>query len=948
MTTDKTMPHDATGDRDRESLYRFVVDNAVDGFFCIDVERRFVEVNDAFCRMFGYPRDEILGLTPLDLVAQESHPELIRQMQSIETTDRRHYRLVGQRRDGSRFPIVLNNTTYRLADGTAAGSFGFVADLTSFAEAERAVEASERELKSILDNMQDTYYRTDVEGRIVRASPSVASLLGYTPEEVLGKPLADLYYDPQDRREFLQSMSASGGRIAGYDSRLRHRAGHEVWVLTNAQYVKDDEGRIVGIEGTTRDNTEHRRMVEALRHSEARLSGLIEALPDAVFLKDGQGCWQVVNNAGLRLFRLAGEDWRGRDAQQIARLRPDLKGEMTECRLSDEAAWRQGVATRTEERLIDGDGRERQWEFVKLPLFNPDGSRRALVVVARDLTEHRRAEENQRLAASVFENSGEAIVIMDADGSVVSANHAFTQMTGYHPEEVTGRKPPSLDSHLHDESFYRRLWTNLHDSSYWQSEIWSRRKNGEVFPEWLGISALRAPDGRVTHYVAISSDISERKAAQARIEFLAHHDPLTDLPNRLLLRDRLEQAIAHGERTGTKVALLFIDLDRFKTINDSLGHPVGDRLLQEAAARLRDCVRSMDTVSRQGGDEFLIILTELKDDDAITHVVEDVLTELAVPFSLDGHEVAISCSVGIAVYPEDGPRYDSLLKKADIAMYHAKEAGRNTFRYYSERMNIDALERLELQNRLRRGLEMDEFILYYQPLVELASGRIVGAEALVRWDSPEMGLVMPARFIPVAEESGLIVPLGQWVLDEACREQRRWQDAGYGDLSVAVNLSAIQFRRGSVEEGVMRALGAAGANPAALELELTESILLQGAEHVLASVRRLKSLGVRLAIDDFGTGYSSLAYLKRFAVDKLKIDQSFVRDLPTDSDNAAIVRAVIQMARSLGLAVLAEGVETADVAENLRLLRCDYVQGFHFGRPMPAVEFRELIARRSR
>ena len=802
---------------DNEKFYRFVVANAVDGFYVIDRQRRFVDVNESLCRMFGYAHDEMVSKTPADFIASESRGEMMRQMDRIEFTDSRHYRLTGLRKDGSTFPISLNAVTYRDAAGTVVGAFGFVADLTSNVEAEQAVAASERELQRMLDHMQDTYYRTDAAGRVMLGSQSVQSLLGYSPDELRGRPLADLYFLPSDRDDFLQRMAASNGAIKGYQSRLRHKDGHEVWVLTNAQYLHDASGAITGIEGTTRDNTEQRR-----------------------------------------------------------------------------------------------------------------------------------AEESLRLAANVFENSGEAIMIMDADTHVVSVNWAFTQMTGYRQDEVLGRTPAILTSDLHDGEFYRHLWRTLRETGYWQGEIWNRRKSGEVFPEWLGISTLRGTTGEVTHYVAISSDISERKASEARIEFLAHHDPLTDLPNRLLLKDRLERAIVHGERTETKVALLFVDLDRFKTVNDSLGHPVGDRLLREAAQRLRQSIRDMDTVSRQGGDEFLVVLTELRDGDAITRVAEDILSALAVPFFLDGHDVAISCSIGVAVFPEDGSDFDGLQKKADIAMYHAKEAGRNTFRYYTERMNIDAMERLDLQNRLRRGSELGEFVLYYQPIIELASNAIVGAEALVRWNSDDFGLVAPGRFISVAEESGLIVQLGEWVLSEACRELRRWHDAGHTQLSMAVNLSAIQFRRGSVEESVMRALEAAGADPAALELELTESILLQGAEHVLASVRRLKSLGVRLSLDDFGTGYSSLAYLKRFAIDKLKIDQSFVRDLPTDPDNAAIVRAVIQMAKSLNLRVLAEGVESDAAAENLRLLECDFVQGFHFGRPMPAEEFRALIEQQKR
>lgn len=925
-------------------FFRYVVENAVDGFFILGPGRQFIEVNEALCRMFGCQRDDMLGKTPLAFAAEESRAELIAQIKSIETTEHRRYRLVGQRLDGSKFPILLNNTSYHDRSGAVAGSFGFITDLSSLVEAQQAVAASERELQGILDNMQDTYYRTDVAGRIVRLSASGSTLLGYPLTEAIAKPLADFYFDPRDREAFLKTLAANGGSVSGYESRLRHRDGREIWVLTNAHYLRDADGRVVGIEGTTRDNTEHRRMVEALRYSEARLNGLIEALPDAVFLKDGEGRWQVVNSAGLRLFHLIGADWRGKSSPEIADMRPDLTKEMVECRLSDEAAWQAGRVTRSEEAILDPSVGERLWEFVKLPMFNPDGGRRSLVVVARDLTEQRRVEENLRLAAQVFENSGEAIVIMDARSRVVSVNSAFADITGYLADEVLGKTPSVLASDLHDDAFYQRLWTSLRESGYWHGELWSRRRNGEAYPAWLGISTLRGPQGGVSHYVAIFSDISERKAAEARIEFLAHHDPLTDLPNRLLLRDRLERAIAQGERAGSRVALLFIDLDRFKTVNDSLGHPVGDRLLREAAMRLRKCVREMDTVSRQGGDEFLIVLTELRDGDDVTRVAESILAAMSEPFSLDGHDVAISCSVGVAVYPEDGQGFDELLKKSDIAMYHAKEAGRNAFRYYTERMNIDALERLDLQNRLRRGLEQDEFVLHYQPVVDLASGRIVGAEALVRWNSPDEGLVMPGRFIAVAEESGLIVPLGDWVLQEGCRQLRRWADAGHGHLFLAVNLSAIQFRRGSVEESVTRALRAAGADPGSLELELTESILLQGAEHVLASVHHLKDLGVKLSIDDFGTGYSSLAYLKRFAVDKLKIDQSFVQGLPADADNAAIVRAIIQMAKSLNLQVLAEGVEEAAAVAHLRELQCDYVQGYYFGRPVAAGEFGKLIA----
>ena len=548
-----------------------------------------------------------------------------------------------------------------------------------------------------------------------------------------------------------------------------------------------------------------------------------------------------------------------------------------------------------------------------------------------------------QLAATVFSDTLEAIMITDADNRIISVNRAFTSVTGYSADEIIGTSPPLVSASHHNAEFREQLREELFNTGHWSGEAWNRRKNGEIFPQWLSISAVRNQAGEPLKYVAIFSDLSERKAAEERIDFLARHDILTRLPNRFLLRDRAEQAFAHAERAHNKVALLLLDLDHFKHINDSLGHPVGDTLLQTVADRLRLTTRDTDTVSRQGGDEFLVLLTDIHDSDDIASIVEKMMRTLGKPCSVAGQDMTISCSVGIAVYPEDGIDFDILAKNADAAMYHAKESGRNTFRYYSQQMNEDAVARLDIQNRLHRALDRNEFILHYQPLIDLANNSIVGAEALVRWNCPELGMQPPGLFIPVAEDTGLIVQLGEWVLNEACRQARAWHDAGHGHLIMAINLSPIQFTRGDLVATIRNALAASGVNPAHIELEITESVLMKDTEHVLATVRQLHGMGLRLAIDDFGTGYSSLAYLRRFAVEKLKIDQSFIRDLPTDPDAGAIVRAVIQMAKSLKIAVLAEGVETADIAHDLDLLGCDYAQGYYFGRPMPAEAFAKLL-----
>ena len=442
----------------------------------------------------------------------------------------------------------------------------------------------------------------------------------------------------------------------------------------------------------------------------------------------------------------------------------------------------------------------------------------------------------------------------------------------------------------------------------------------------------------------MKQEIDERKATEARIEYLAYHDALTRLPNRLLAKDHMEMAISFAEGARNKVALLFLDLDNFKTINDSLGHLVGDSLLKATAARLHDCIRNTDTLARLGGDEFLIVLADVHNADVITDMSEHILEQLARPFVIEGHELSTSFSLGIAVYPDDGTSFETLLMKADTAMYHAKDAGRNTYRYHTEKMNLDAIEHLQIRNSLQKALERGEFVLHYQPQIDLRTMAVIGVEALLRWNHPVFGMVAPGRFISIAEDSGLIVPIGEWVLAEACREAASWQRAGLPKLTIAVNLSAVQFRRGNLERSVQHALADSGLGPELLELELTESILIQNTEKVLAQVQRLKAIGVQLSVDDFGTGYSSLAYLKRFNVDKLKIDQSFVRDMVDDVNDAAIVRAIIQMAHSLNLRTIAEGVEDARLLAALREEGCDDAQGYYFARPMPADELVRYLA----
>jgi len=560
------------------------------------------------------------------------------------------------------------------------------------------------------------------------------------------------------------------------------------------------------------------------------------------------------------------------------------------------------------------------------------------------ISERDQLAEKQLLAAKMFESSYSGVLITDPEGTILSVNAAFSRITGYAFEEALGQNPRILASARHDREFFRQMWHEISTNDQWVGEIWNRRKNGEIYPQWLLISAVRDATGKLTNFMGMLSDISDQKAAEAHIEYLVNHDPLTGLPNRILLRDRTERAIASLAREQRKLALLYVDLDNFRMFNDSLGHACGDELLKAVAQRLRSCVRETDTVCRQGSDEFIVLLSDIAEGSAAALTAAKILAGLADPVAVNGTELKISSTIGISVYPDDGKDFFTLLKNADTALRYAKESERGSYRFFMDRMNEGVRERFALESRLHGALDRGEFILHYQPLVNFRSGKIIGAESLIRWNSPEMGLIPPARFIPVAEQTGAIVAIGAWVVFEAARQLAEWQAGGLPLEIIAVNLSAVQFTRGQLVETVRQALADNGLPAACLELEMTESILIHDTAQALETVRLLKALGVRLSLDDFGTGYSSLSYLTRFAVDKIKIDQSFVRELVVSKEAVKIVRSIIALGHSLGLETIAEGIESSEQSRMLCGYGCTQAQGYFYGRPLPAPDFARLFA----
>lgn len=685
-------------------------------------------------------------------------------------------------------------------------------------------------------------------------------------------------------------------------------------------------------------------MLDAISESEEKVKLLLDSTAEGIYGSNLDGTCVFCNPAAVRLLGYARPDeLLGKNIHQLTHhSHPDGRPyPVHECRGLE--AVKSGAGIHIEDEVFwKADGQAIPVEYWAYPVLR-NGVIIGSVVTFNDITDKLHAEKQMRLSAKVFENSREGVIITDADNRIVTVNNAFTEITGYTREEALWQNPRILKSGEHGPDFYTAMWQSITKQGHWQGEIWSRRKNGEVYPEWLSISTVTDTRGAITHYIGLLADISERKSADERIRYLAQYDALTGLPNRALFQDRLLQAMANAQRDGEKFAVLFLDLDRFKTINDSLGHPIGDRLLQQAAARLTASVRPIDTVCRQGGDEFVIILLQIKNAADPALLAQKILASISQPYDIDDLELHVTPSIGIAIYPEDGRDTESLIKNADAAMYHAKENGRNNYQYFTENLNARAFERLSLENSLRRALERREFLLHYQPLVNLGSGAIIGAEALIRWQHPDFGLVPPDKFIPVAEDCGLIVPIGEWVIQEACRQNKAWQDAGLAPIPVAVNISALQFRQKNLEEVIQRILTESGLAAGHLEIELTESAIMKGAESTVETLLRFKKMGLRLSVDDFGTGYSSLSYLKRFPIDKLKIDRSFVRDVSIDPDDAAIASAIIAMAHRLRLRVIAEGVENQDQLDFLLQEGCDEAQGYHYSKPLPADGLERLL-----
>jgi len=926
-----------------ESL-RLLVDGAVDhAVLMLDGEGRVASWNTGVERVTGYAEQELVGqpvsriYLPDDVGSRKPQQDL-----KIAAGNGR-WETAGWRvrKDGSRFWAKVIITALRDRSGALSGFGQVIEDLTERKRTEIELRLSHQ--RFALAAPGGVSWEWSVSGRGSCLSARLKELLGYEQHEMENSLSAwESLLHPEDRDKTLELVRAHLEHHVPYDTeyRLRAKSGEYRWFRASGQAVRDEPGGEMYVASSVVDTTEHKRAELALAETEARYRQLVELSPDAIHIHQ-DGKLVFVNNACVRLFGAtrAGE-LLGRPLLDF--IHPDQRGTVRERMRVQYTEMR--VIPGMEQTAVRLDGSTVEVDITSAP-FTFDG-RPAIQTVVRDITERRRAERELREAEDRYrrlvELSPEPIFV-HADFKYVYVNPAFVSLMGAsHAEELLGR---SVLDHVHPD--FRdavrervRLQVDEDKTPPVTEQIYVRR-DGTLIEMEVSAAPFMFEGKRAVQVFA--RDITERKRYEARIEYLATHDDLTDLANRNLLNDRVTQAISHARRSESMLAIMFLDLDRFKVINDGLGHPVGDALLKAAASRLTRLVRDGDTVARLGGDEFVILLADLHKSADVYIVAQKVLDAFQQAMSVDGREMYVTPSIGVSVYPQDGTDFDTLVKNADVAMYRAKGLGRNTYQFFTAEMSEGLQRRVDLESQLHDALKRQELHLVYQPKVDLARGHISGVEALLRWDNPKLGSVPPASFIPLAEETGLIVRIGEWVLRTACAQAKAWQSMGLPSLVMSVNLSARQFLQQDIVGSVRNALEQTGLAPEYLELELTESLIAKDIEKVVVTIDQLKALGVQFSIDDFGTGYSSLSHLKRFKLDRLKIDRSFIHNLHGDGGDAAISLAVIALARSLKLKVTAEGVETAEQCAFLREHGCDEMQGYYFSKPVRDSEIAMML-----
>ena len=911
----------------------------------MDVNGTLLQINHAGLKMIeAESPEQIIGqqLPPLVLPEHRDAFRALTERVFAGESGNLKFEIYGLK--GSHRWLDTHAVPLRDAGGHITALLAVTRDISEHKASETALQEALDRLKKIAGRLPGLIFqfqlRPDGSSCFPFASEAIRDIYRVSPEEVredASKVFATLHPDDYDGTVASIQVSARNLTPWRHEYRVKFKNGTVRWLFGNSLPQREADGSVLW-HGFITDITERKRETASLLESEARFRTMADSAPVLIWIARPDKFFHYFNKGWL--------EFTGRTMKQeigngwIANIHPE---DFQRCFATYASSFDARKEFSMEYRLRRFDGEYRWLLDHGVPLYDQQNNFLGYIGSCIDITPRKLVEADLRIASTAFE-SQEAMAITDKNQIILRVNQAFVRVTGYSVEEAVGNTPSLLKSGRQDDRFYQAMWESLCRDGHWQGEIWNRRKNGEIYPEWLNITAVTDESGQVTNYVASFSDITARKMAEHEIQHLAFYDPLTQLPNRRLLQERLKHGIEVERREGKHLALLMLDLDRFKAVNDSLGHQAGDALLQQVGSRITGRLREVDLVARLGGDEFIVLLEDIAHPDDAARVAEDIIADLSKPFKLvQNDDVRIGASIGISLYPQHGDSVEMLLDHADAALYHAKDQGRGCFAYFSEDLTLAVRERIALEVRLRKAIKQQELRVFYQAQIDIADDRIVGAEALVRWQDPIEGLIPPCRFIPIAEETNLIAEIGEWVLRETCRQGRQWLDQGLPPLTLAVNVSPHQFRRSDINALVATVLHETGFPAEHLELEITESGLMENQDKTTHILNSLHNQGIRLAIDDFGTGYSSLTYLKHFPLDVLKIDKSFIDDIPHNKDDMGIAATIVAMGHILGFKVLAEGVETLEQLAFLQTQNCDLYQGYLKSRPLPADAFIELL-----
>lgn len=927
-------------------LFRTLIDRSSDAIEIIDpVSGKFLDMNDKAYHELGYTREECLALTVFDIDTLIEPDTFSKNMKKLYHSDEFILETEHQRKDGSRFPVEVN---MKIIQHDRDYLIAMVRDITERKEAEKQKNELQEKLNLAISSANVGIWIWNLKTNKLFFSKEWKKQIGYNEDEIKDD------YNEWESRLHPDDRERANQKVIEYQKqdhpkkkyqqefRLRHKDGSYRWIMDQGKIKYDETGEAELFLGTHIDITPLKKAESAVIKSKERLDHVISSTPTVLY------SLRVENNRFI-------PEWISKSITRIS-------GYQVEEALQADF-WERHVHPDDREHCmeslslsLEGNNFVDDYRFLHkqgYPIYIHDecrilrdskGKMKEIIGSWSDVTEQHMEQERNRLYTTAFENTSEGVVITGLNGEILSVNQAYMDICGYSEEELIGKNPSMLHSGKHDRAFYQTMWDHIAKSGSWNGEVWNRRKNGELYPQWLSINVVKDDQDQPSHYVGVSTDITQRKYTEEKLEHLAHYDALTDLPNSMLFRSRLKHAIQQAARKGRLLGILNIDLDDFKKINDSLGHPAGDELLLAVSMRWCERLRDEDTIARQGGDEFVILLEDIKKVEEAGTVAENLLSCLTSPFKLSsGEEIYVEASIGISIYPNDGLTGEVLLQEADTALFRSKELGRNQFSYYTSNLGTIVTERLQLETALRQAIEKNELLLHYQPKVDIHTGGICGAEALIRWNRPGEGLVPPDKFIPLAEKTGLIIPIGEWVVKTVCQQLASWIKDGNTPVRIAINIAARQFREKELSEFILKTLTTYKLKPEYLEIEITESALMENPDEVISTLHQFKELGIKISLDDFGTGYSNIAYLSRYPIDVLKIDASFVRNLETDPNALKLIKSVIKLAQTLGLYTIAEGVETIEQLDYLRQYNCNEIQGYYFSKPVSAEDFIQQV-----